>query len=1046
MTIKYVLNRCLQFGLASFLSCGTVSIFIVKTLAQQSNIVPDNTLGSESSLIGNQGQLRENITGGATRGINLFHSFQEFNISAGRSAYFLNSNPAIENILARVTGSNPSEILGKLGTDIGTDSSKSVNVFLINPNGIVFGFDASLDVQGSFVGTTANGLAFGNQGVFSATNPEAPGLLTINPQALFFNQINQNAAIQNNSVARAGTDPAGLFYAFGLRVPDGKSLLLVGGNVSMDGGQLNAFGGRVELGGLATPGTIELVSNNSNDLSLNFPANVQRADVSLSNGARVDVSAGGGGNIVVNARNLNITGGSALIGGIRQGLGSVDAQAGDITLNATGEIKVVNSSIYNDVGSNTLFPFFDNEGNILGFVRLAYGNGGNINISSGSFSLTDNISLSASTCNTCLSASTYGRGNAGSVKIDAFEFVTINNSGVRSNVSGSNLIYQGDLYFISGRGKSGGISIDTGSLTVANSAELNSSTTGGGIGQAGNITIKARDQVLFNNGFALSRLELRGIGKAGDINITTDGSVLVTGVPSNIADARIGQLVSATFGEGDAGSITIKAGNNVEFDGRGSDAYTLVAEDRGVGDAGNITIDSRSLSVRNGARLVATTESQGNAGSVNVIAKESVSLNNGSILSFVNPSGNGKGGNININANSLSLTNGAEFATATSGRGDAGNIEIKATDSVNISGSSFERPSILRAATDSNSIGKGGNITVSTQNLRVSDGGLLDARTENNSDGGSITLDVKQAEILNGGRVVSTSSSAGNAGKITINATDKVIINGSDRAFNDKVAPSGTAVAPIEASTGLFVLAQSTGRAGNIDVTAPQIRLDNTGRLNAESILGSGGDITLNFADLLLLRRGSRISTSAGTAGTNGDGGNIDINSEYIIAIPKENSDISANAYEGDGGKVNIVSKGIFGIEPRPKPTEKSDITASSERGISGVININAPDTSTIQNGLIKLSTYAIDTNALIANSCISRGTKRQENSFTITGSGALPNNRPNDAFVSNYTTGEVRGVETTSRPWKKGDPIIEPQGVYQLNNGQLLLSRECSN
>jgi large exoprotein involved in heme utilization and adhesion len=108
MTRKYGLNRCLQFGLASFLGCGTVSILTVKPLAQQSNIVPDNTLGSESSqVIGNfQGQSIERITGGATRGINLFHSFKEFNISADRAAYFFNSNAAIENILARVTGGN----------------------------------------------------------------------------------------------------------------------------------------------------------------------------------------------------------------------------------------------------------------------------------------------------------------------------------------------------------------------------------------------------------------------------------------------------------------------------------------------------------------------------------------------------------------------------------------------------------------------------------------------------------------------------------------------------------------------------------------------------------------------------------------------------------------------------------------------------------------------------------------------------------------------------------------------------------------------------
>jgi large exoprotein involved in heme utilization and adhesion len=86
----------------------------------------------------------------------------------------------------------------------------------------------------------------------------------------------------------------------------------------------------------------------------------------------------------------------------------------------------------------------------------------------------------------------------------------------------------------------------------------------------------------------------------------------------------------------------------------------------------------------------------------------------------------------------------------------------------------------------------------------------------------------------------------------------------------------------------------------------------------------------------------------------------------------------------------------------------------------------------------------AINTNALITNSCISRGNKRQENSFTITGSGAL-RNIPGDVLISVYTTGDVRNVEPTSRPWKKGDPIIEAQGLYRLSDGRSLLSRACN-
>ncbi|MEH2143208.1 MAG: hypothetical protein V7K54_13335 [Nostoc sp.] len=128
--------------------------------------------------------------------------------------------------------------------------------------------------------STANALQFGNIGFFSATDKNIPSaLLTINPSAFLFNQINQKAVIQNSSVAPARTDSVGL-NAVGLQVPDGKSLLLVGGNVSMDGGVLNAYGGQVELGGLAEPGTVALGVNGDN-LSLRFPENVARTDVSL---------------------------------------------------------------------------------------------------------------------------------------------------------------------------------------------------------------------------------------------------------------------------------------------------------------------------------------------------------------------------------------------------------------------------------------------------------------------------------------------------------------------------------------------------------------------------------------------------------------------------------------------------------------------------------------------------------------------------------------------------------------------------------------------
>ncbi|MEM1393635.1 MAG: S-layer family protein, partial [Cyanobacteria bacterium P01_H01_bin.150] len=107
----------------------------------------------------------------------------------------------------------------------------------------------------------------------------------------------------------------------------------------------------------------------------------------------------------------------------------------------------------------------------------------------------------------------------------------------------------------------------------------------------------------------------------------------------------------------------------------------------------------------------------------------------------------------------------------------------------------------------------------------------------------------------------------------------------------------------------------------------------------------TGGDIDLNIQDLLLLRNGSQISTTAGDEQFGGDGGNINVNSPdgFIVAFPNENSDITANAFEGNGGNVDIAAFGVFGIEFRDDLTGLSDITASSRFGFDGNVNIETP-------------------------------------------------------------------------------------------------------
>ncbi len=81
-------GRCRQWKIGAWVALGALSIGVSENVLAQ--IVPDNTLGAEGSVVtpnvNIQGIQGDRIDGGATRGANLFHSFQEFNVGSGRGA------------------------------------------------------------------------------------------------------------------------------------------------------------------------------------------------------------------------------------------------------------------------------------------------------------------------------------------------------------------------------------------------------------------------------------------------------------------------------------------------------------------------------------------------------------------------------------------------------------------------------------------------------------------------------------------------------------------------------------------------------------------------------------------------------------------------------------------------------------------------------------------------------------------------------------------------------------------------------------------------
>jgi large exoprotein involved in heme utilization and adhesion len=827
-------------------------------------------------------------------------------------------------------------------------------------------------------------------------------------------------------------------------VPPAKSLLLVGGDVRLEGGRLFAPGGRVELGGIAGTSTVELNVNGS-DLSLSFPNGTQFSDVLLTNRAVVNVTAGGGGSITVNARNLEVLEGSRLLAGIGEDLGSVESQAGDITLNATAAITIGQSS-------RNFLTRIENNVN-----RKATGNSGNINIQAESLFMNDGAYLSTSAS---------GQGDAGSIIVRVSDAVNlIDDSYIDSTSAGS----------VPKVGDGGNIQIEAGSLSM-NRARLvastyrsgNSRDVGYGQGNGGSITVQVEGAVDLIDSSIDSFVGSSVVGNGGDIQIKA-GSLSMT-------DEAI--LSTRTNGQGDAGDISVEVEDTISLTTSNINSFVNFygKNYRAVGNGGDIKIKAASLFMLADAYISASTLGRGNAGDISVQVEDAVSLSNTSyITSNVNTTAVGEGGNIQIEAASLLLSGDAVINTSTNGRGNAGNIQVNASNSVSISGvkpgSSSSSYGGLFTDSDKTATGQGGNISITTGALRISDRASLNARTNSAFRGGNITVNANTVDVTTGGKLVTTAFSSGGAGDININSTDSITISGSDPTFARRRVVS----AEDGPASGLFARTRATGsagsltintgqlqvldgaevtvsgesgQAGNLDVTANSILL-NRGKLTAVTGLGEGGNITLQELDLLRMRDNSLISAKALNAA---NGGNINIDSNFILAIPSENTDITANAFEGSGGNINITAQGIFGLQYRDRPTPTtSDINARSEFGVDGAVEIDTPEGEPNQ-GLSELPVVPVDTQ--VSQAC-TPGSSQAQSEFIVTGRGGLPQNPGDvlntDAVQVDLVTLNPQGdrpstpsVSTNSTSLTSA-PIVEAQSWAIDKKGNVVLIASSS-
>lgn len=444
---------------------------------------------------------------------------------------------------------------------------------------------------------------------------------------------------------------------------------------------------------------------------------------------------------------------------------------------------------------------------------------------------------------------------------------------------------------------------------------------------------------------------------ASDLASSTGGRVNVQA--RNVVIDEGGQIGANNFGEEGAGLIDIAATETVELRGGsllGQSGLFATTGTGGSGAGGTIRVRAEHFLMTQGAQVLTSSLNAGAAGSI-AVQSDRVSLigvsepfevpfPDGSVQTVAVPTSlqstmgdraQGRSGNLTIATGQLSVVDGAEITTGTLGPGDAGDIEIKASE-VEVSGTSgLEGPSTILTTVGLGAGGSGGELTIESDQVRVLAGAQVAAGTGGEGAAGNLT--VRAQDVLISGQTAlgrsglfgSAIGGTGSGGNLTVETNSLRVTDGGTISVSNFASQASSPFPP------------GQGPAGNLQVSADTILLSGQSSLSANVAAGDRGNITLDTR-LLTLRDRSQITTNATGEAT---GGNIDINASqgFVLAVPSENSDITANAVFGDGGRVAVEAQQVLGLKTQLALTENSDITASSEFGVAGEILLETPDT-----------------------------------------------------------------------------------------------------
>jgi filamentous hemagglutinin family protein len=982
-------------------------------------ITPDNTLGQEASRLIRKDSI-EQIEGGATRGVNLFHSFQDFNIGAEQRVYF--ANPAgISNILTRVTGSNVSNIFGQLGVQ-GT-----ANLFLLNPNGILFGPNARLDIAGSFVASAGSRFTFPDGTEFSAIAPQAPPLLTVSvPVGV---QLGTTGNITNQGFLAVGQD-----LTLAGNQLDLQGLLLTGGNTTLQAQgdiTLGYYGGaslQMVAGGSVTADEIWIAGTNSSAaISAERNSEGTAETVTLSNGTRLELDRNTQPTLDVRAGVLiNPSTNTATSAAINLNNVIVSAPDGKVLITnqylknsqLEGAIaigKIATNGDERDAFGNTGSVFVDARGD-LAFQQgvktfSSQGKTGTVTLlANGNLSLAPGADLSTPT---------FSDGDAGDINIQArsltLDKAFLINSTLGQGKGGDiNLTIQDGMSMINGagidnrafaEGDAGDINVQARSLSldrafIANRAESEAQ------GRSGDINLTIQENLALNDSSLMS--STGGQGAGGDINLTIQGGISLTN------DSRID---NRTFANGKAGDINIQARSYT------ANSSYILGGSYGSGNSGDINLKiQEDINLISVGTIDARVLAEGEAGDINIEARSLLldgTLSAGAEgFTFINTStlGPSKGGDILIKARGqVVIRNDARITAEAAGdaEGGAGNITIEAAQVI------AERQGQILTSAESGE--DGGEITVRAKDkIRLAEESIITTNAIGSGKSGNVLLETANLEVVADSTITTFAFGLGNAGNITLKTTDQIVLDQSEI---------------LSSTVGL-------GAGGVVSVETGKLSLQNNASISTntfgsqfEGLLSSN---KLDTDSLELITLVSQILNILGRRIKQGDSGDLLIRARESVEI-LDNSFLSSAANDkANGGRILIES-------PQLRIDNAGVTTTTNGSGKAGALQVLGAELVQISNGSLIAETsenssgsggdMTIDTQRLVVQN---QGTVSASTNGTGRG-GTLKINAPKEISLSNNSRLAVEATNSSTA----GSLTVET-ARFTLNDSQATVSSQA--